>query len=60
MFKALGILLVAYTAFAVVRGEVYAKAGAGGRAVRRADSAAYFWTVVGVYGALAVALLTVF
>ena len=60
MFKALGVLVAAYALVAAVRGEVYAKSGPGGRTVSREESPAYFWTVVAIYGALAVALITVF
>ena len=60
MFKALGVLLAAYTALAVLRGEVYAKSGAWGRTVKREESSTYFWVVIGIYSALALALLTVF
>ena len=60
MFDLLGILLGAYTGYAVVAGRVFAKAGAGGVTVERAERPAYFWTVVAVYAALSVALLTVF
>jgi hypothetical protein len=60
MFKALGILLIAYVAFAVYRGQVYAKAGPGGRMVRRAESTGYFWLVIGVYLSLALALILFF
>jgi hypothetical protein len=60
MFKALGVLLAAYVTFAVFRGEVYAKSGVWGRTIKRVDSASYFWTVIGIYCALALALLTVF
>jgi hypothetical protein len=60
MFKALGIVVLAYTAYAIVVGEVYAKAGWRGRYVMRADSAGYFWAVVAVYGLLGGALLTIF
>jgi hypothetical protein len=60
MFKALGVLLAGYTLYAALRGEVYAKAGPGGRLVTRRASSAYFWTVIGIYSALSLALLTVF
>ena len=60
MFDLLGILLGAYTVYAVASGRVFAKAGAGGVTVERAERPAYFWTVVAVYAALSVALLTVF
>ena len=60
MFKALGVLVLAYTGYAVAAGEVYAKAGWRGRSVARADTARYFWIVVACYACLGTALLTVF
>jgi hypothetical protein len=60
MFDLLGLLLGAYTAYAAVTGRVFAKAGAGGVTVDRAERPAYFWAVVAIYAALSVALLTVF
>lgn len=60
MFKTLGILLAAYTAYAVFAGKVYAKSGPGGRAIARHDSPLYFWIVIAIYAALSVALTIVF
>ena len=62
MFDALGIALAAYVAYALFRGEVWAKRGArlAGIVYARADEPARYWTTVAVYGALAVALVTVF
>jgi hypothetical protein len=60
MFKMLGILVALYTAYAVVRGEVYAKSGPWGRTVSKVDSPQYFWAVIVIYAGLSAALLTVF
>jgi hypothetical protein len=60
VFKLLGIAVLCYAAYAAMRGEVYAKSGAWGRVVARAESPDYFWVVVAVYAALGIALLTVF
>jgi hypothetical protein len=60
MFKLLGALVAAYAMYAAVRGEVLAKHRAWGRTVRRDEEPRYFWAVVGIYGLLALALLTVF
>jgi hypothetical protein len=60
MFMLLGVLVGLYALVAAVTGEVYAKAGAWGRTVSRADAPEYFWIVIAVYGALSIALLTVF
>jgi hypothetical protein len=60
MFKALGVLLAFYTAYAAIRGEVYAKSGPGGRTVAKAESPEYFWVVIAIYAGLSVALMIVF
>ena len=60
MFKLLGILVGLYTAYAVSKGEVFAKLGIWGRTISREDTPGYFWTVIVIYGGLAVALVTVF
>lgn len=60
MFKALGIAVALYALYAAATGEVYAKAGAWGRTVSRADSPEYFWVVIAVYLLLALALLFIF
>ena len=60
MFKLLGVLVGLYALVAAFTGEVYAKAGVWGRTVSRADAPEYFWTVIALYGALSIALLTVF
>ncbi|KAB2868469.1 MAG: hypothetical protein IT503_12325 [Burkholderiaceae bacterium] len=60
MFEALGWIVGAYALYAAVTGEVFAKAGAWGRTVSRAESPEYFWVVVAIYAGLALALVTVF
>ena len=60
MFKALGILVAIYTVYAAKQGEVFARSGIWGRTISKTDSPAYFWTVIGVYALLSVALLKVF
>lgn len=60
MFKLLGVLLAIYTVSAAVAGEVYAKSGMTGRTVSKQDSPKYFWSVIGIYAALSVALVTFF
>lgn len=60
MFKVLGALLVCYVIYAIVQGEVYAKAGPGARLVTKHESKGYFWVVIGIYSALSLAMLTVF
>ncbi len=60
MFKLLGALVALYTAFAAVRGEVFAKHRAWGQTIRRDERPRYFWAVIGVYSLLALALVFVF
>jgi hypothetical protein len=60
MFEALGIILAAYTAYAAIAGEVYAKSGLSLRKISRQESPAYFWTVISIYFALSIALILVF
>ena len=60
VFKLLGILVGLYTVYAVSKGEVFAKSGAWGRTISRDDAPGDFWTVIVIYGGLAVALVTVF
>ena len=60
MFKLLGVLVVLYTLYASSTGEVFAKSGIWGRRISRVESPRYFWTVIAVYGALSLALLTIF
>ena len=60
MFKMLGLLVGLYTLYAAVRGEVYAKSGVWGKTISRTESPGYFWVVIVIYAALAVALATIF
>jgi len=60
MFTLLGVLVAIYTLYAASKGEVFAKSGPWGRWISRAESPRYFWVVISIYGALSLALLTVF
>lgn len=60
MFALLGIGVLAYVAYALATGEVYAKSGWRGRRVTHADSPGYFAAVIVIYALLGVALLAVF
>lgn len=60
IFTAIGVGLAAYTGYSAWRGQVYAKRGPWGRKIVREASPVYFWVVIGIYAALAVALVTVF
>jgi hypothetical protein len=60
LFKALGVILAIYTAYAAFRGEVFARSRWSGRTVGRSEEPRYFWVVIAIYFGLSVALLTVF
>jgi len=60
MLELLGILLGVYTVYAATTGEVFAKSGARGRTISRAESAEYFWVVIAIYAGLALALMFLF
>jgi hypothetical protein len=60
LFDALGIFVGLYTARAAITGEVFAKSGPWGQTIYREERPAYFWTVIAIYAALAVALFTIF
>ena len=60
MFKALGALLALYVAYALRTGDVYAKAGVGGRRYRRNLDPLRYWSAVGSYSVLVLALFLVF
>jgi hypothetical protein len=60
MFKALGLVVSLYSAWAVLDGRVYAKHRWGGRYIVRSEEPQYFWVVVAIYAGLSVALMTVF
>lgn len=60
MFKLIGIGVAIYTVIAVATGEVYAKSGPWGRKIFRREAPENFWVVVTIYGALSIALMTIF
>ena len=62
MFKLLGIAVAVYVVFAAFDGRVYAERAWLRRPsrVERSAEPRWFWTVIAIYGALAVALITVF
>ena len=60
IFKIIGLCVALYVVFAVVAGEVYAKAGVWGRSISRADSPSEYWMTIVIYAGLAVALFTIF
>jgi hypothetical protein len=60
LFKLLGAGVAIYALYAASTGEVFAKAGAGGRFVSRQESPTYFWVVIAIYLGLAAALVFAF
>ena len=62
MFTGLGMIVAAYTAWAAFDGKVYAKSGGlrPMRIITRQNEPRYFWSVIAVYGALSIALMTIF
>ncbi len=60
MFKMIGILVAAYAAYCVLRGEVFVKSGVWGKSIFRDESPTAFWVSIVIYAGLAVALVTVF
>ena len=60
MFRLMGVVVALYTISAIIRGEVYARDGPGGRTVSRIRSPEYFWTVIATYAALSIALIAFF
>ncbi len=60
MFDALGVIVAVYAVYCLLTGRVYARRGIGGESIFREASPVRFWTVVGIYFALAVALIAVF
>lgn len=57
LFDVLGLAVASYTLYACVRGEVIAKSGPFARRVLRSAQPRYFWCVVTIYAALAIALV---
>ncbi len=60
MFKLLGALLAGYVVLCVLRGQVHARRRLWGETIMRDEAPGRYWTVIVVYSALAVALVTVF
>lgn len=60
LFDMLGVGVAAYTAYAAATGSVFIRHRAWGRSVLRSDEPRYFWVCIGMYGLLAVALITIF
>ena len=57
MFKLLGALVALYTVMSAMKGEVYAKHRVWGRTIHKEEEPRYFWSVIGIYAVLSVALM---
>jgi hypothetical protein len=60
LFRLLGAAVGLYVLYALSTGAVYAKSGAWGRAFRRDEDAAGYWSAIGAYVVLAVMLVLIF
>jgi len=60
LFKVLGVGVGLYAMYAVAVGHVYAKSGVSYQRIDRDGRPRYFWTVIGIYAGLSVALFLVF
>jgi hypothetical protein len=59
-FDLLGVCVALYASYAAVTGSVFVRHRAWGRTVLRSDEPIYFWSVIVIYGLLAVALVFYF
>ena len=59
-FRLLGFIVFAYAVYAIIKGEVYAKSGAGGRIITKTESLDTFWLTVAIYIGLSIALVALF
>lgn len=60
MFRLLGIFVLLYVAYALSRGEVYAKHRWSGRTIYRDQEPRYFMTVIAIYTLLGIFLIAWF
>lgn len=60
MFKLLGVIVLGYTVYGAMQGELHAKSGIRWRIVQKTESPGYFWAVFGCYLLLGLALIFVF
>jgi hypothetical protein len=60
LFKILGVLLACYVIQALRTGAVYAKSRGWGRTYMRVDDPFGYWSAIGAYGMLSLALVFVF
>lgn len=60
VFDFLGVCVALYTVYAATTGAVFARHRAWGRVIERSTEPRYFWAVIAVYTALAIALIVYF
>ena len=60
MWQGIGVLVGLYTLISVLRGEVHGKRGVSMETIYRQHAPGQFWLTIVIYGALTVALFTVF
>lgn len=60
VFKVLGVLLACYVVQALRTGAVFARSRAWGRRFTRGDDPFGYWSAIGAYGLLSLALVFVF
>lgn len=60
MFILLGILVGIHTIYAACTGSVYARRGAWGAMILRAESPFNFWSVIVCYALLSIAMIVIF
>ena len=60
MFKVLAVLLALYVVQALATGVVYGKSGTWGRSMQRSEQPWGYWSTIGVYAALVLALAFLF
>jgi hypothetical protein len=60
MFKALAVLLALYIAYGLATGAIYGKSGMWGRMHRRDEQPWSYWSTIGAYSVLTLALAFAF
>jgi len=60
LFRLLAVVVGGYVVVGLLTGEVYARSGVWGRSFRRDENALGYWSAIGAYALLALALGFVF
>ena len=56
LFQLLGVAVGCYVAYGLATGEVYAKSGVAGRRFRRDEEGVGYWSSIGAYALVSLAL----